>query len=141
MDDSLFISNDGPEITNTNYWASGFARSGKIIASINAGSIRLLLPPNLYQDTPDMIAAKSIVVSRGFWAAMGRRGVEVLFDDDSISPYALHLEESTFDVLPEIEEGEWRLSVWVESGGVPNKILDRSCHLRKVPVLPCLKPI
>ena len=61
----LFIDNDGPAITRTNYWSTDLARRGTFYLSANAGAFRLLVPPQHQGTLHDMRSAKVCVVSRG----------------------------------------------------------------------------
>jgi hypothetical protein len=69
-------------------------------------------------------------------------GVEIMWDDGSDSPYAMHLADESFDLLPgEPEVGrEWVCAVYVAKDGRPHKSLERICHWRRVDRLPWLKP-
>jgi hypothetical protein len=68
--------------------------------------------------------------------------VEILFDDGTDSPFALHLSPESFDLLPaEPPAGrEWVLTVWELQQGTPQRALERPCHWRRVPRIPWLKP-
>lgn len=80
----ITIGNDGPDIAGTNYWASPQATAGKPYFSINAGSIRVLLPDNMTGALKDMRTAKYVILSRGPWPEMGRdEAMEILFEDHS----------------------------------------------------------
>lgn len=135
------IHNHGPLITSANYWSSHLAREGKLWCSVNAGAIRILLPPGRYGDLVDMRAAKYCVLSRGPWFPHTMDGIEIMWEDESQSPYALHLTPESFDLLPgEPEAGrEWTLSVWTPKDGKPHKALERICHWRRVDKIPCLR--
>lgn len=141
---SLIIENDGPRIVATNYWDLPAARAGKVLVSINAGAFRVLLPPALEPALADMATARECVVSRGPWPGAGLRdALEILFDDGSDSPYALHLAPESFDRLPTAENAglAWILSAWTQPRrGVPHKALERPCYYRIVDCLPYLKP-
>ena len=137
------ITNHGPLITSTNYWDSELASAGKLYVSVNAGAIRVLLPPRLYGGLADMRAAPECVLSRGPWPERHEQeGIEIMWDDGSDSPYALHLAPASFDLLPaEPDAGrEWLLTVWTAKDGKPHKSLERKCHWRRVPRIPWLKP-
>jgi hypothetical protein len=136
------VSNDGSLITSTNYWTSDLAAAGKVWASVNAGAIRVLLPPARYGDLADMRASKYCVLSRGPWPAERKpEAIEIMWEDESDAPYVLRLSPESFDMLPaEPAIGrEWWLSVWVEKDGVPHKSLERICHWRRVAQLPYMK--
>jgi hypothetical protein len=139
------IDNHGPLITATNYWTSELASAGKLFVSINAGAIRILLPANQewYGALTDMRSAPECVLSRGPWLAQGvAEAIEIMWDDLSDNPYALHLTPASFDLLPaEPAPGrEWVLTVWIKKDASPHKALERRCHWRRVPKIPWLKP-
>jgi hypothetical protein len=137
------IQNHGPLILATNYWESELAQAGKFYCSVNAGSIRLLVPPSQRASIEDMRASQYVVLSRGPWPAQGLpEAVELLFEDGSDSPFALHLAPESFDLLPaEPPAGRgWVLSVWDSKKGKPHKAVERICHWRRAPRIPWLRP-
>lgn len=76
---------------------------------------------------------------------MGRaEAAEVLFDDRSDSPFALHTELAAFDrVPPDSDAGKpCRLSVWVlaQDGRTPAKVIDLPCVYRRARAIPDLRP-
>jgi len=137
------IANQGPLITATNYWDSELARAGKLFVSVNAGAVRVLLPSAMHAALADMGTAKEGILSRGPWPAERREeAVELLFDDGTDAPFALHLSPESFDLLPAEPEvsREWVCSVWIAKDGRPHKSLERVCHWRRVERIPWLKP-
>ncbi len=139
----LEIINHGSLIRATNYWKTDMAQAGKYFASVNGGAIRLLVPPSRRAAIEDMRAAQYVILSRGPWPAMSlAEAVELLFEDQSDDPYALHLSPESFDLLPaEPQPGrEWVLTVWDNKKDRPHKALERPCHWRRVPRLPWLRP-
>jgi hypothetical protein len=139
----LQITNHGPLITSTDYWDSELAHAGKLFCSVNAGAIRVLLPPALYGTLEEMRTGKSCVLSRGPWPAERRKdAIEIMWDDGSDSPFALHLTPESFDLLPgEPEAGrEWVCSVYTAKDGKPHKALERLCHWRRVDKIPSMEP-
>jgi hypothetical protein len=137
----ITVSNHGPLITATNYWDSELARLSKLWVSVNAGAIRILLPPSLYGALADMRTARECVLSRGPWPEERQAdAIEILWDDGSDLPYALHLTPASFDLLPAQPEPrrEWVVSVWTVKDGKPHKALERICHWRRVERIPCL---
>lgn len=62
------------------------------LASVNAGVLRILTPTCHRQAfLREAATAKEVIVSRGFWPIAGDDGIEILFDDHSETPYALHI--------------------------------------------------
>lgn len=139
----LQIINHGPLITSSNFWESDLAAAGKLFVSVNAGAIRILLPPARYPCLIDMRTSQYCVLSRGPWPAEGLpEAVEILWEDGSEAPFCLHLSPESFDMLPgQPETGrEWVCSTWCLKDGRPHLALQRICHWRRVPKLPWLKP-
>jgi hypothetical protein len=152
----ITIHNRGPLIVATNYWESELAKAGKIFCSVNAGAIRVLLPPLGYRHVEDMRG--ECVLSRGPWPELDLpEAVEILWDDGSPDPFVLHLSPESFDVLPAQPEPdrEWVISVWVYHGELLNevefqgslrphngfgKVLEQVCHWRRVEKIPCMLP-
>lgn len=140
----LIIKSHGPLIVASNYWDLPECQLGKILVSTNAGAFRVLLPPVAEPCLDDMRSATECVISRGPWpAASVPDAVEVLFDDASADPFALHLSVAAFDRLPLDSDAdhEWVLSVWTRPRrGRPHKALERPCWYRRVGSIPYLKP-
>ena len=137
------VENHGQLITAVNYWESTVEETGRVWVSVNAGAIRILVPRAMRRIIEDMRTGKEAILSRGPWPQMKLpEAVEILFDDGSDSPFALHLSPESFDALPgEPPPGrEWIVSAWDHKKGKPHKALERPCHWRRVPRLPWLKP-
>jgi hypothetical protein len=143
MAEMISIENHGPLLLRSNYWHSELAAKGKLWCSVNAGAIRVLLPPAMYGFLADMRTARECVLSRGPWPEeRAAEGVEIMWDDGSDNPFALHLTPESFDLLPgEPEAGrEWICSTWTAKDGKPHKALERICHWRRVERIPCMEP-
>lgn len=140
----LRVENHGPLILATNFWDLPEAKLGKVLVSLNAGAFRILLPASAEPTLDDMRTAKECIVSRGPWPAQGLPdAMEILFDDGTDGPFALHLSPQSFDRLPIDDDAakEWILSVWTRPRrGRPHKALERPCWYRRVPSIPWLKP-
>lgn len=138
----IFIANDDALVTATNYWDSELAQSGEFFLSLNAGVLRVLVPPSHCRDVEDMTVARECILSRGPWPALGLVDAsEIMWEDDSRSPYAIQLSPGSCDSLPaEPEKGrEWRCAVWIAQDGKPHCVVEHTCRWRKVPYLPWLK--
>lgn len=141
----LRIENHGPLITATNFWDLPEARLGKVIVSCNAGAFRVLLPVQHEPALADMATAGECLVSRGPWPAQRLADAfEILFDDGTADPFALHLSPESFagtTPIPADAGKEWLLTVWTRPRrGKPHKALERPCWYRVVPRIPWLKP-
>lgn len=135
----LEIENDGQAILSTNYWTSDYAARGLAYLSWNAGAARLLVPKIGRTWLAEMRGAESVIVSIGPWPATGGKdGVELLFEDHSSTPFALHLShEQTDRVLPAREHGA-SFTVIVLCQG--DDALYFPGLFPRVPTIPFLKP-
>lgn len=133
----ILIENAGQRIVTTDFWTSEYAKKGYVFLSWNAGAARLLLPDSQKSLLKDMKSAKEVIVSRGPWPEQGREdALELLFEDRSDRPFALHLGmEMTDRTLPDTEQGGgFIVAVWTRGGQklrLPGKY-------RRVGRLPCL---
>ena len=135
-------SNAGPEVIASTYWTSALARAGKIYASVNAGAIRILLPDSFADELPREIAAASLaVISVGPWPARGlATAIEIMWEDGTESPYALHLSPESFDLVPAApDSGGWTVTTWDLHRGTPRKRTQHASLWRRVPFIPCLQ--
>ena len=111
-------------------------RQKDILCSLNAGAVRILLPPVYRPAINDMRAADEVILSRGPLLAMGvAEAVEILFDDCTAEPYVLHLNAASFDALPgEPPAGrEWIITVWDQKKCRPHKCFLMPAALAAVP--------
>ena len=132
----LKIMNDGPDIAETNYFDFEHANRGLFYLSINAGCARLLVPDIQQAAIQEFKTAKYVILSRGPWPEQGRSdALELLFEDLSDSPYALHMVAEQCDMLPD-GQGDWTLAVWSREG----KRFQCPLRYRRVAKIPCLKP-
>ena len=133
----IWVQNAGPEITHTNYWDSPMADAGKFYISVNGGCLRILLPDQMRGQVSEMRGAKYVILTRGPF--QGRDGLEILFEDDSPSPYVLYTVNDAMDrVIPTSEAGrEVVVSVHTRGG----KALTLPGHFRVASKLPCLKAL
>ena len=140
MPDTLTISNDGPEIVETNYWQSALARTGTCYLSPHAGCFRLLLPPQHVGAVRAIRMALRCVVSRGPYPARHwPDALELLFDDGHAPPFRLPVSPEAMDHLPPDQDRRqsWTLAVWTHRVGTTGrKVLEKPCHYRRVRQLP-----
>ncbi len=131
------IENAGPKIKATNYWNSEYADHGVLFFSPNAGVIRVLVPPIAEHMIPEMKTGKKIILSRGPWPEEGREDAfELLFDDYSDSPFALHIGTEQWAIIPKLDS-RWQVAVWTQHQGC---VLQKKLYYRKVNKIPCLLP-
>lgn len=135
----LTFGNQGQKIVQTNFWDSDLARAGYCFLSWNAGAGRLLVPDSQRGFLREMKSARYVIVSRGPWPAAGvRDGIELLFEDNSASPFCIHIGAGQTDrLLPDADQGGgFFVTVWTRRGQkmrFPGKY-------RTVGAIPCLEP-
>ena len=133
----FLIQNDGPDIQQTDYWATEAACAGYAYLSWNAVAARRLLPPAMASAIVEMQTAKMVIISRGPWKAIGGQiALELLFEDHSDEPYCITLLETQTDRhLPDDNQGGgFSFIVWTSEG----KVLTLPAKFRTVPTLPCM---
>ena len=134
----LKIDNNGPDIVYTNYWDTEHAQRGYLYLSWNAGAARLLVPDVQIKALPDMRSAAYVIISRGPWREQGGcDALELLFEDDTDSPFSITLRtEQTDRLLPETNQGaRLVVGVWTRSG----KQMEFSGRYRIVASIPSLQ--
>ena len=141
----LIIKNSAQEIIGTNFWEPEHAHRGVFYLSLHAGVFRLLVPEAHTSAVAEFRRAHEVFVSRGPWTAAGgrsrgRAALEILFDDRSNNPFALHLDARQVDRMPASTDvsREWALTAWVWQGK-PVCAYRQTCFYRIVPSLPWLK--
>lgn len=141
----MIIQNDGPLITATDYWQSEYARAGIVYVSINAGALRLLLPHGGTVAAELLAAAttaRECIISRGLYR--GRDAYELLYEDDTDSPYSLHITiaEQADRTLPASESGRSVAhTIWTRGfRDAPTLAVSLPGRFRAVMTLPHLKP-
>lgn len=140
----LTIQNTGQEITSTNYWDMEHAKKGYFYCSINAGAFRLLVPWLQEFSLNEMKTASEVIISRGPWPEGGKPdALEILFEDGTDTPFALHLGSEQVDHMPldadrdrQGQPPRWVFSAWTQHG----KKIELPCRYRKAKKIPCLKP-
>ncbi len=138
------VANDGPEIIETNYFDTEHAGRGYCYLSPNAGTFRLLVPDRITGEIEEWRSAREVIISRGPWPDMNKAdALEILFEDDSDSPYVLHMTSGQVERMPLDADRDrkdrpprWKLAVWTRDG----KILELPCRYRVVKKIPYLKP-
>lgn len=135
----LEIHNQGQAIASTNYWDSERAQAGYCYLSWNAGAGRVLIPDGAKSMLRDLKGAREVIVSRGPWTEQGgREALELMWEDDSDNPFALHIVAEQCDrLLPETDQGGgFVITVWTR-GGMKGRWPGR---YRTVDAIPCMDP-
>ena len=131
----ITISNAGQKIKTTNYWDHEYANKGKIFFSVNAGAIRMLVPETMFHIIPEIETGKKVIISRGPWPDAGRNDAfEVLFEDYSDNPFALHTGLEQWSPIPK-KSSKWLFTAWTREGC----FYHAKCKYRVVDKIPYLK--
>ena len=133
----IMLSNDGPLLTESNYWDSKCAAKGTIYFSVNAGAIRILLPDGV---SPELLLAASTAQYAIVSLNRKRTAYEVLFEDGTQNPYAVMSDISAWDrLLPQNESGREGIRLLIYTRGCSLSV-ELEAKFRVVPSLPYLKP-
>lgn len=135
-------TNHGPLIVASTYFGSDLERAGKLWCSVSAGTIRVMIPASLRRMIDECRGARYVILSRGLSAELGSpEAIELLFEDHTDTPFAIHLTADSFDMLPgEPIDGQWVLTMWHLKKGRPHMALTRPVKWRRVERIPWLKP-
>lgn len=93
----LAVENNGREIVSTNYWELG---TDKVLFSINAGALRVLVPAARARDAAEMATGKVAVLSIGKDKRYGYERAHLMFDDGSDGPFSIETNLTAFDIIP-----------------------------------------
>lgn len=128
------IENDGPAIVRTDYWGSVHAARCLFFLSWNASTARLLVPDSQLPLVDEMRTGRIVIISRG--PLQGIDSLELMFDDDSDSPFALHIDMRQTDRAIADDGKRFNVVAWGRAG-----LLDQwPSRYRVVDALPCLRP-
>ncbi len=123
--DIISIGNDHQLIRTTNFFDSAYSREGFIGVSFNAGAVRLLIPPALESDIPDMLRGVTHVEVSMLPSSKivdGQPCSIWVFEDNSDSPYCLKLSAGQFlDFMP----GGYQdrpLTIWKRGDDAPELV-------------------
>ena len=133
----IIIENRGQAIASTNYWGSEHAAAGLLYLSWNASAARLMVPDSQKSLLREMRGAREVIVSRGPWVEQGaREGLELLWEDGTDNPFAVHLvAEQTDRLIPETQQGAgFDVTAWTR-GGVKGRWPGRYRAVGRIPWL------
>lgn len=128
------ISYAGGDIAATNYFESPAARAGNLFLSWNASVARVLISDVALDLLDEMVTGRVCVISRGKWN--GKDALELMFDDDSEAPFAVHFSLGMVDRAISNDGKSFRVAAWTSKG----KALEWEGKYRVVGKLPCMKP-
>lgn len=137
---NIKIENNGPEIVATNYWDTEIGRNYYAVTA-NAGCLRVLVPKNKEHLIKDMVACEYAVVSTLASPSLGKLSLEILFEDQSDSPFSLQLTAgAVLGFFPKADPKpiERTLTLWVSG---LRKVATIRAFTRTAPRIPYLKPM
>jgi hypothetical protein len=119
--DKIEISNDGPAITRTSYWRTPHARRGLLYLSINAATLRLLVPPKIEQLLRDLPpVGRPLTLTRAQWSGVATYVFQ--WDEPAetgLEPYSIDIDQRQCDrALSSDEDGRVLSLVWYTQLGV-----------------------
>lgn len=148
LPEAFVIENDSVGgIESTTFFDSLLSLRGFFFLSCDGGFMRLLVPDSHLREVSEMCSAREVVVTRGFYRAniprfANHEGVGILFEDDTDSPFCLHVLSDAVDLLPDKRDRDrpgqsykWSFSLYTRDGVV----LQLPARLRCVKSLPCLR--
>lgn len=116
------IVNSGPAITRTSYWRTPHARRGLLYLSVNAATIRVLVPDAIRRELLSGLppVGRAVELSRNVWQG---RGTLVLQWDEppetGLEPYSVDFDAAQCDRVPSLtEDGRILPLVWYTQVGV-----------------------
>lgn len=131
---AITISNDGAEITSTNYFDSPWAHEGLCYLSGNAGEARLLIPDS-QQNTVSLIHTRTFcVLTTGLY--MATPCIEIMFQGKFAPPFAVGLTQEMCDFSIQPSRMPFKLSAWTRNG----KVGEWTAFERAAKRLPYLQP-
>ena len=140
--DTIYVSNNGQMVDATNYWASSLAQNDKVFFSVNQRCVRLLLPAVEFLDDGVYAKTRYVIISRGIIQDMD--AYEVLFEDGSSSPFAIHTVATQWDrLIARTDDGRKDLCFHVYhqgADGKPELLHKWPARFRVVGRLPYLRP-
>ncbi len=128
------IINDGGAIQETNYFDSEHAKSGLFFVSWNASVARVLVPDGRMDVIDEMRTGRICVISRGLLNRVD--ALELMFDDGSDSPFALHVDMRQTDRAVPDDHKPFTVAAWTRAG----KVAEWPAKYRVVKKLPYLMP-
>lgn len=129
----FYVCNAGPAIESTNYFDTAHAASGLFYVSINAGSLRLLVPDAQIPTLSEMRTGRECIVTRG--RMRGALVLELMFDDGSDAPFALHIDMRQCDRDTVERVADMPVTAWTRHG----QVAAWPGRYRTAATLPCLR--
>ena len=139
----VWWQNDGERVVETNYFDSLSARMGGTFMTANAGALRLFIPKSIDSCLKDILSARCVVIARGIYREAMTRMYELMFEDDSESPFAIWIgpkQIGTGEInMTDAASRPRNFYVYTDHGGL-TWVKTFPAYFREAEFLPCLKP-
>ncbi len=140
----VFIKNDGPAITASNYWDSAFNRAGIFVVTASARTLRVMVPDSLQPLLPEMFQGVRWIQCEALplaeWSD-DRACTLWTFEDFSATPLVIALSRPAFvNAIPRHGD-EFNISFWIRRDGQPLCYGALPGHWVTKPVLSPLRPV
>jgi hypothetical protein len=134
MPKAIIIENDGDKVISSNFWDNQTQED--FYLSWTDTAARLLLASPTAQTLKEMERADKVIITKGKSTIEGCMAYEVLFEDETDTPFIVVLKESEqSDKKIEVAADEMRFTVWEKE----RKVLDLPMSFRKKETLPCME--
>lgn len=138
------VRNDGEQLVGTNYFDTPPAKAGYPFVSINAAAFRVLVPPSCEAWIDEMRRSEYLIATQGLWrpspGESPREAIELLFEDQSDSPFVMYVVAEQVDRMPSRRDsGRADLHALVYTAG-PTLALRMPARFRTHASLPYCRP-
>lgn len=138
-DYAIKVFNQDELVTGSDYWDGPLAAVGGFYLSPNAGAYRLLVPKSKECYIADMMTGKHVVITLGHDATIGRDMLEILFQDDTNSPFSLTLDARHCGRAISMAKACSKARKFLVYSEGPKLVLNTIAYYREAP-LPCFLP-
>ena len=140
----IVVSYEGQQLIATNYWTTELAAKGFFYLSANAGAFGLLVPKAQESTIAEMKTAQFCAITKGFSQQRGGNMFEMLFDDNTKTPFQLLLceEQLNHEWIQGDVGKEYRLDIYTIPASAKEPAVAHSmpCGVRNAVYVPYLKP-
>jgi hypothetical protein len=135
---------EGEDLVASDYWDGVLPTRGVLYCAMHAVGVALLVPPSLEHTLREMRTGREVIVTRGPWPERRQAdAVELMWEDDSIAPFAVQLSVSQCGGLGTLSGDRpvlmCRVYIRGRDGG-PQLAGTWRARFRRAESLPCLRP-
>ena len=127
-------------ITDTTYWDTDYCKEGYYHLVFNMGTYSLLIPENKDDLLTELTEAQSVVITRGNYNGKSDY-FEVMFEDNTETPYMILLSNEQFSRVSPLKEG-WNGHFYIYVGSLNKCKRDfDKVYYRVADTLPFCNPV